>query len=219
MQPNQNTCTQIDRSQGIGCSDLPAIMNVSPWSNPYKKWREKVYGQNDQKDNPAMQYGRETEPLIREKVCLKLGVSLDPIRIVHPYKLWLWASLDGFNPEKKVIAEFKTASAPDHLLAVAGQVPGKYWPQVQGQMEVVGIDSLYYCSYYGGDLEILEVKRDPEYCKDLMNKVDTFWECVALERPPEGYICMEDNETWNHTAKELESIIGQIKALEDKRFP
>lgn len=203
---------QLDRSQGIGCSDIPAIMDCTPYSDPYKKWEEKVYGKKDE-DNPAMKFGRETEPLIRELTEKKLETSLPPIRLLHPSKPWLWASLDGYNEEKGVIAEFKTSNEKDHLSAIEGKVPEKYWPQVQGQMEVVGVDHLFYCSYHLGDLEVIKVQKDEAYCKLMMQKVEAFWECVVLEVPPEGYVCMKGNQTWNHLAEELHAIRGQIKGL------
>lgn len=204
---------QLDRSQGVGCSDLPAIMGVSPWSNPYKLWEEKVYGKSVQLDNPAMKYGRDTEPLIRELVEKKLGFPLPPFRLIHPQKPWLWASLDGYNEENKVITEFKTSNKEDHLRTVIGEVPEKYWPQVQGQMEVTGLDSILYCSYHEGDIEVLKVQKDEEYCKLMMAKAEEFWECVVLETPPEGYVCMKGDETWNHMANELYAIREQIKGL------
>jgi putative phage-type endonuclease len=207
---------QLDRSKGIGCSDLPAIMDVSPWSNPYKLWKEKVTGKSEQKDNAAMKYGRETEPLIRELAEKKAGFSLNPEVVFHPKKPWMWASLDGYNPDKKVIGEFKTANKDDHLLTISGKVPEKYWPQVQGQMEVVGSRVLLYCSYYDGDLEVLSVAHDPDYCAEMMAKADAFWECVALEKPPEGYICAKDNQEWNDTAQELDVVKSQIKALSEQ---
>lgn len=206
---------QLDRTQGIGCSDIPAIMGVSPWSDPYKKWEEKVFGKEEE-DNPAMKYGRETESLIRELTEKKLGVSLSPKVIFHPKKSWLWASLDGFDQDNKIIAEFKTAKQDDHLTAIAGEVPEKYWPQIQGQMEVVGVDHLFYCSYHQGDLEILKVARDKDYCKVMMEKVEEFWEWVVLETPPEGYICMKGNQTWNHLAEEINSTKAKIKAFKEK---
>jgi putative phage-type endonuclease len=207
---------QLDRSKGIGCSDLPVIMGVSPWSNAYKLWEEKLSGKSGQLDNPAMRYGRETEPLIRELVEGKTGFALPPVRIVHPEKYWLWASLDGYNSERKTIAEFKTANKDDHLITISGKVPEKYWPQVQGQMEVVGADHLLYCSYHAGDLEVLKVQKDEEYCSVMMEKAEEFWECVVLEVPPEGYVCMKGDETWNHTAEELKSIRGLMKALKEQ---
>lgn len=202
---------QLDRSQGIGCSDLPVIMGVSPWSNPYKLWEEKVFGKSEQLDNPAMKYGRETEPLIRELVENKLDLCLPSVRLIHPQKSWLWASLDGYDEEAKIIAEFKTANKEDHLTAISGKAPEKYWPQIQGQMEVTGLDSILYCSYHEGDIEIVKIEKDEAYCKLLMEKAEAFWECVVLETPPEGYVCMKDNQTWNHLAEQLDAIKGQIK--------
>ena len=205
---------QLDRSQGIGCSDIPAIMGVSPWKTSFQLWEEKISGKNETRDNSAMKYGREMEPIIRKEVEKKTGVTLEAVKITHPSKPWLWASLDGYNRDENIVSEFKTASKEDHLRAISGNIPEKYWPQVQGQMEVVGVDSLIYCSYYDGDFEILKVKKDRGYCEDMIFKVEMFWEAVVLQTPPEGYRCKKGDEQWNDTTDRVKSIRGQIEALQ-----
>lgn len=211
---------QLDRSKGIGCSDLPVIMGVSPYKTPYELWKEKITGLDLTIDNWAMKKGREMEPIIRKMAEEGTGLSLEPIQLFHPQKQWFWASLDGYDKHKRIASEFKTVGKDDHLTALSGKIPEKYYPQVQGQIEIADPESLWYFSYFEGHLQKVDVDYDVEYCKMMLEKVDEFWELVKTGKPPslteKDRVNMENNEEYLKTEDELWIVRENIKALEER---
>ena len=87
--------------------------------------------------------------------------------------------LDGMTMDEKIIVEIKCPGKEDYQTALDGKVPQKYWPQVQQQMIVTNIDSMYYFSYRNeNDMVVVQVLRDEEYCQELVKKTERFWLCV-----------------------------------------
>lgn len=206
----------IWRRNGIGSSDAAVVMGVSPWRTPYQLWQEKVYGDSLQLDNSSMKRGRDLEETARQEFEKMIGTLVAPDCLVHPNIDWMRASVDGISADKKVLVEIKCPNQQDHFGAVNKKVPEKYWPQVQHQLEVTGLDEMYYFSFDGKKGVIVEVKRDQAYLDGLMEEESRFWQLVQKREAPQltedDYICMDDNEEWKKLAQEW----LQIKALEDK---
>lgn len=201
------------RRSGIGASDAPAIMNVSPWKKPLDIWEEKVLGKRDV-DSKYKKYGRDMEETARREFEKKFDTILYNFNVENPETSWLHASLDGMDLDKKLMVEIKCSGAKDHATALQKKIPEKYYPQCQHQLMVTGLDGMYYFSFDGNQGAIVEVLREQTYIDSLFEEEETFWASVLSQKPP--YFCMKDNEEWNHTAQSLKSIKGQIKALEDE---
>lgn len=210
----------LNRWEGVGCSDLPAIMKTSPYKTPYQLWEQKVYRLDDSADNPNTRYGKKMEPIIREKVEKKLGMDFEPIKLTSRDKPWFWASLDGYNEGTRIAIEIKTANKDDHVALIGGKIPDKYYPQVQGQHSFQGVDRLFYCSYYEDDLEIVEIPQNPDYCSKMLEEMDKFWQMVLTKTPPElterDYVDMSGSKEYGKAAKSLKGIKEEIKTLEDR---
>lgn len=208
------------RRQGIGSSDAPVIMQVSPWKTRHQLWQEKMYGDSVQQDNPSMKRGRDLEETARQEFEKTIGTLVAPANIEHPKFNWMRASLDGIDVTGKILVEIKCPSQQDHFVAVNKKVPEKYWPQLQHQMEVVGASEMFYFSFNGKEGAIVEIKRDQNYIDSLVEKEEAFWNMVQSQTPPDltemDYICMEGNKEWESLASELKLIKEQTKALEGR---
>lgn len=204
------------RRNGIGSSDAPVVMGISPWTTPYQLWQDKVFGNVERFDNPSMKRGRDLEETARQEFEKIVGTLVAPDCIVHSKFDWMRASLDGIDADRKVMVEIKCPNQEDHSLALSKKVPEKYWPQVQHQMEVAGLDQMYYFSFDGRNGVLVEVRRDPSYVDKLLESESNFWDLVLKKLPPEltdkDYVDMEGNKEWERIAKEYLAI----KALEDK---
>jgi predicted phage-related endonuclease len=108
------------------------------------------------------------------------------------------ATLDGLDAKENVLVEIKTCRI------VHEEVPVYYYPQLQHQMEVVGLDWMYYFSYDGRQGKSLRVERDPEYCETLIKKEKEFW-----DRVQEGCLDLSDSEDFNHHMIKL----AELKAV------
>jgi len=174
------------RREGIGGSDAAAILDCSPWSTPYKIWMEKV---NDyrEKENWAMNFGRETEEQSRKEFEDRMGEGFFPLNIQSDRLPWMKASLDGINLEGTKVVEIKKASKKDHELAFEGMVPPKYIPQCQHILMILDLPMLYYFSSPADGRKgiILQVQRDTEFILNtLFVKELEFWKRVVEKCPP-----------------------------------
>lgn len=208
------------RRNGIGGSDAPVLMGVSPWKTPYQLWEEKAFGISEQADNSSMKRGRDLEEPARQEFEKIIGTLVAPANIVHPSLEWMRASLDGIDVHKKIVVEIKCPGKEDHALAESRKIPEKYWPQVQHQMEVAGVDQMFYFSFDGSKGVVVEVRKDQGYIDSLMETESKFWEMVKSKTPPEtterDYLCMEGMKEWEEISEEILLIKSQIKALEDE---
>ena len=92
------------RSNKVGASDAPAIMEVSPWETPYSLWEKKL-GLKESSYNSAMQRGHELEDKARIELEKILGVLLLPEVRLHDEHHWMMASLDALDSTNSVLAE------------------------------------------------------------------------------------------------------------------
>lgn len=211
------------RNKGLGGSDAPAIMGVSPWCTPYQKWEEKVFGKK-QEDNACKKFGRDTEKSSRMEFEDLVGLKMNPCNVISVEYPWLRASLDGIDLQGKTIVEIKKANREDHALACEGIVTDKYFPQLQHILLVTGLPSIYYFSSpaNGKNGHALPVFRNEEYIQnELFPKLQQFWEMVQTRTPPpfceNDVIPMDDNSEWKFLAEEWRTVSSNIKKLESEQ--
>ena len=182
------------RSKGIGGSDAPIIMGVSPYKTAYQLWEEKTGRvKRESADNWATNRGNQLEPIARAKYELANDVEMGPAVCQHEKYEFIRASMDGWNPRLKRGLEIKFSGKADHEGTRAGKVPEKYWPQVQHQFLATGAEIIDYYSYYvpkgvddhQGEGICLSVKPDLEYIKKYLAIATYFWECVTSNTPPQ----------------------------------
>ncbi len=176
------------RQNHIGASDAPVVMGVSPFKSRKQLWKEKVFGVQ-QKANGAMLYGKMKEEEAREAFERETGFLVFPKVLEHPEHDWISASLDGLDVEEKFLVEIKCPRSNIDQFVDAGNmvhtVPEKYFPQIQHQLFVTGLDLAYYYTYYGnGHGTIAQVRRDDKYIDLLLEKEKEFWEYVQTFIPP-----------------------------------
>jgi len=181
----QNTAQWLAwRRDKIGASDIAIILGLSPYSTPLQLWRRKLGFEEDQQTSYSMQFGHDNESRVREMLQQRFNVRIDPETCVHPEIEWASCSLDGVD-STGMIYEIKCISEIDHEYAKSGEVPTKYYPQIQWQMFVKGTDKARYCSFNKNDLFVLEVERDDEFIKDALIAATEFYRCLVEFIPPE----------------------------------
>lgn len=199
------------RRKHIGASDAPVIMGVSPWKTEYQLWQEKL-GYFEQEQTFAMKRGTDMEETARQAYEDLTGIIVTPEVIVHPEKKWMSASLDGLSLARDIAVEIKCPGEKDHYLAQVGEVPEKYYPQLQHQLACLNINLLHYFSYRNGDCALVEVKRNNEYIEELYEKEESFWNKVqTFDAPPLG-----DRDIIEIVGPEWESAASQWKAVSEK---
>jgi putative phage-type endonuclease len=175
------------RLQGLGSSDAPVIMGVSPYKTRFELWKEKIglVDADQSNGNWATRRGHELEPKARANYELTYGLDMPATLFEHKDFPFLRASLDGYNDEKRILLEIKCPGKDDHDLAKSGILPEKYFAQVQHQLFVSGAELAHYYSYDGERGVLVEVKPDLEYIERLVPEMIKFWELVQKKIAPE----------------------------------
>ncbi len=157
------------RHSGIGSSDAPAILELSPWSSRYDLWEEKVYQYHKAKgtltgkqmeiitekmrakemqNDSSKRRGKKLEPVAREMYEAYMGYKVPDTCGVHDKYEFMKVSLDGWNEDLQRFVEIKAPNQQAHGVALEGMVPDYYMPQLLHQFVVSGGTSCDYISYY-----------------------------------------------------------------------
>lgn len=209
------------RSRIVTATDCAAIMGVSPYRTPLQCWEEKL-GLKTIVENDAMRWGKDNEELARQNFIFNSGIYVQPGCFQRDF---IGASLDGISQDRKTIVEIKCPTprnTMDWVLAKRGVIPDKYYPQVQAQCYVCGVDSVTYYHY-----NVIEkigipivINRDDEYIDTLLLKAKAFYDCLTNLLPPEGteadYSEIEF-EPCRQDVLRYKEISTQIRYLEQER--
>lgn len=204
------------RKNKIGASDAPVIMHVSPWKTPYQLWEEKL-GLKESFSSYAMKRGLEMEERAREAFEKETGLVVFPQVLFHKEHEWMMASLDGIDIEGKNIVEIKCPGKVDHEIALSGNIPEKYFPQLQHQMAICELDKAYYFSYSDNSSKVIVVNRDESYIKNMICKEVEFYDCVQNLTAPrmiERDFIQKEDDIWIETAAKWKQIKNQMTQLE-----
>jgi len=223
----QNTTEWLEwRNKGIGASDAPIIMGVSPWKTLYKLWIEKTTGKSDFQGNEATERGHALESLARESAEKQLSRVFIPHCAEHKKYPWMRASLDGISMDQEIL-EIKCPYKPsrpdsDHQKTKEGKIPEKYWPQLQHQLEVYGANKGWYFSFDGVDGVAIPFERDEKFITELLEKEQAFWECVEKLKAPKlterDYQVVNELEALKKSERVLE-LKNQLEAIQEELDP
>lgn len=172
------------RRGGVGASDAPAIMGVSPWMDVETLWLEKTGRAPARPSSFAMRRGQWLEPEARARYIRRTGIRVAPLCLEHGTLRWMRGSLDGISDDGGVVLEVKCPGAADHAVARRGAVPPKYVPQLQHLLAVAGARVCHYWSYRDGEGTLVEVAPDGAYIERLVEREQAFWREVLADRRP-----------------------------------
>jgi len=182
----QNTPEWLElRKTKIGASDAPIIMGVSPWKTPYELWQLKSGIVPDEKTNRYQQRGHDLEEAALLAYNEYTGNNAAPRVCFSPHHAWMMASLDGYDLKNRMIVEIKCPGEKDHAIAMRKKVPEKYFPQLQHQLAVTGLDMLHYWSFSEQSRHLVEVCRDDNFIKEMINRESVFYRSMVEGVPPE----------------------------------
>jgi putative phage-type endonuclease len=190
------------RKDCIGASDAPIIMGVSPWTTPYELWTYKM-GLAEPKMNSAMRRGSAMEEDARQAFNKEHNVLVTPKVYFHSDYRWMMASFDGQSQCKMV--EIKCPGKEDHEIALKGQIPEKYFPQLQHQILVGRSERVWYFSYRSPtDYISIPVESDDDYIEKMLEAEKEFYRCMIEFTPPplteRDYVNMESNKEFERAS-------------------
>lgn len=177
------------RRQGIGSSDIAAIVGLSPWASPYSVWCEKSGRWTPDEDNDATEFGRRAEPMIAPWFAELTGYHTRKWQHRATHHRWkiARATLDA------LVFRTKRAAAPRGIaeLKTTGwqkdwdELPAQYDAQIQWQLEVMDLDQAWLVALHGRRLAIYPIDRRPEDGRWLLDQAKQFWtKHVLADTPP-----------------------------------
>ena len=206
------------RAQGIGASDVPIILGISPWSTPRKLWEIKTGKREPDPENFAMRRGHAMEAKAREAYESMTGNPMQPAERVHHLLHFMRASLDGITLDGSLILEVKCPGAKSHAEALAGRVPEHYMPQVQAQLFVSAAQHAHYWSFDGSAGVLVEVEPDIAMQERIVTACTAFWKCVQEDTPPPDSVSDERADAqWARAAQEYSEADQAAREAEARK--
>lgn len=196
------------RKNGLGASDAGAYMGVSRWKSNEQLWKEKcgLVVPEDIGDNPAVKYGNDAEPLLREFFALdhsEYQVTFTPFKIIsHAQMPYVTCTPDGELTEVATGRQGGLEIKTTEIRSAVGwgewdnKIPDHYYAQVCHQMLAADwefvelVVQIKFVSKDGDDrkevrhykIERAEAEADIELLK---KEATAFWRCVTeRKRPP-----------------------------------
>jgi putative phage-type endonuclease len=212
----------MDRRNGIGGTDIGAILGINPYKTAYDVYQEKVH--NYEKDlswNEKVIWGNLLEEPISRRYAdlMKVDlISIEPIQsLKHPY---LFGSPDRLIKGRKKGLEIKAVGESQKCLWGASgsqEVPEYYYIQAAHYMLVLDYDSWDIAVLIGGqELRIYSFERDREIDNIILTNSSVFWRDHILKRvpPPINFTHPSTKETIKNRFKFVNEEIKDLN-LED----
>jgi len=225
-----------ERKQGIGGSDVAAILGLSPWQTAFQVWLDKT---GDLPDEPtmAMRLGQVLEPFILANYAEQTGliVGCEQRWCEHPEHPHHRATIDAaaFESDQARIDAERGGPLDAAVSLVEAkttreyswdEVPIYYWVQAQYQLHVTGLDVCTFAVLHDRrSVELYDCVRDDDDVAAIVKAVDEFWYGrVVAGVPPEVTDRDVDAVRWafrQSTAKssrpaepELVDLLAQLDA-------
>lgn len=223
----------LERKQGIGGSDLAAVMGLSPWKTPLGVYLDKVSDIKNDNDDKHLKRGRRLERYILEEYAedKKVGIKTDlPVFRDKDFPFLIGhidgevKEIDSAKDDKKVYVEAK--SYWGNISDWDGKIPDYYLPQVAHYAYLTDADRIdvavlgnrweYGCfSYY----------RNEEYEKKVKKIAIDFWNNHVLAKVPPKIsskedamlLYPEDDKSVKQSSREIDKNLILLAQLQSTR--
>lgn len=182
-----------ERKLGIGGSDIPIIMGLSPYKTPYQLYLEKSgIIEDNQEINESQYWGNCLEGVIREEFSKRNKISIEtPETIIHPFYDFMRANIDGYIPDWDAVLEIKCSSSfksDDWGTIGTDEIPIQHIIQVAYYCALTNSNVAYIAVLIGGnDYREYKYIRDNELESYIIDSAKSFWKCVQNKTPPNAF--------------------------------
>lgn len=188
----------FDRKQGIGGSDIAAVLGLSRWCTPLKLWALKtgVIPETDLSDNEAVQTGIDLEEYVAHRFTKATGLKLrrDSRTVRHAKYDFLYGHVDRILIGEDAIYEGKTTSAYNLKEWENGKMPQEYILQTQFYCGLWKKKTGYLSCLIGGQkYRWAKIDFDSELFDKMIESAATFWNQFVLKKIA-PMACADDNE-------------------------
>lgn len=186
------------RANGIGASEIAAVVGLSPFSSAYALWLEKkglIPGADP--DNPLFYWGHALEPIVADRFAfqhpefwvMECGTFIAEERgwqLANPDRLLFPLEVIPNVTEPLGVLEIKSSRFGDGYGPTGSdQIPLHVRCQVQHQMDVVEVPFAHVAVLIGGsDYREYRIAADPEDQVALRDAGAAFWASLATNDEP-----------------------------------
>lgn len=170
------------RRQGIGGSDVPAILGLSRFATPLSVWRSKTEGDASDGASEAAAWGHRLEDIIAERFEESTGLAVfEPgVLVRHPDHAHMLANIDrcvaGLGRVKALLEVKLRRFMDDSWNPAENQVPDDVRLQCDWYMAVTGLDLCYVAALFAGqEMHVFELTRDLDHEPDLVDWMADWW--------------------------------------------
>lgn len=235
MTPEERAEWLAWRREGLGGSDIAAIIGLSPWKSPYALWAEKVGLIEDEDESEQMEFGRDAEPMMSNwfrRTHPGLDLAGEQMWLTNPEHKWMRATPDGFVFEEGgvevnewgldvsdalALHEIKvTSQTPEEWEA---EIPDHYRAQAQWLLAVSGYERVYFSVLHTAFGRMKRrpyvIARNDEDIAYLQAEGEKFWALVQSGVPPD----IDGSEATTHALQRaFEPDRGESVELDDELF-
>lgn len=179
----------VDRTKGIGGSDVGAVLGLNKYKSPYTLWAEKRgILKAEEVNNEAVRVGHDLEQYVADRFTEATGKKVVTSDYsfqskAHPFML---ANVDRLLTDEESGLECKTASALTRYDFKNGDIPPSYYCQCMHYMAVTGLKKWYIAILVmGRGFYWFEINRDEEEIKALIEAEEKFWNMVQNGTQPQ----------------------------------
>jgi putative phage-type endonuclease len=165
------------RRNGIGSSDIANIMGVKgAFKSRQEVLFEKLGHTKELTDHQKRIFneGHEWEAVVRNQLNQDAGYNFEPVVAVYGFNPRLFASLDGYDAEKKMILEVKSVMTKERFKDYCENIPDHYYAQVQWELFVTRMDKALLAFVHDGEVSVKVVDADEGYMRDLVDAANAF---------------------------------------------
>jgi len=209
------------RFQGIGGSDVAAMLGLSPWRTPMSLYLEKVNHLVDENQNLFMELGHDLEPIVAKYFEKKTNkkCELAEETIIHPEFKFMLANVDRRIADENALLECK---ATGELTKSKGwgdegtdEMPQHYLLQIAHYAMVCNVEIVYLAAMsWGREVKIYTYQRNHKLEAKLLQREKDFWLNHIEKRIPPAPTNLEDVKAFWADAG-MGKILSADKAIED----
>lgn len=171
------------RRQGIGGSDIGALVGLSRYASPTSIYYDKRGQLDDRHDTPRLRIGRRMETVLGEEFHDRTGLYVDAQQTlwVHPEHDFARCTVDGFATEGPDVGDEPLGTVQFKTDARYGwdTVPAAIRGQCVWEMGVTGLGHCWLVVMFGGfRVDVIEIPFDEEARADwdyMLTAARAFW--------------------------------------------
>lgn len=192
------------RKRHITASEIPVILELSPYQTPLQlaeeKLNETIDLNKESRKRALFEFAFATEIAARDALSKHLQLKLEPTVATSNEVPILMCSLDGYNPLANIILEVKHVSKEYfNKVKTISDIYDYHMAQIQSQLFIMKAKKCYYfIAEKTGDSKVMEITSDDSFKERTLPRVIEFHELISQRKYPEpsdkDFITIEDTK-------------------------